>query len=48
MDRFSYVAGVCGEIKVDKSTKNSLVYAQNLEYKLGHFFDKAAEGSVGF
>jgi chitin synthase len=50
----SSIAGVCGEIEVDKNLhpKNILynwtVAAQNFEYKLGNLMDKCCESSMGF
>ena len=54
LDRDSRVAGVCGEIEVDKNMnpKNILynwtVAAQNFEYKLGNLMDKCCESALGF
>lgn len=54
LDRNRNIAGVCGEIAVDKNLhpKNVLynwtVAAQNFEYKLGNLMDKCCESSMGF
>ena len=54
LDSDSNVAGVCGEIAVDKNLHprnilyNWVVAAQNFEYKLGNLLDKACESSLGF
>ena len=54
LDEDANVAGVCGQIEVDKNLnpKNILynwtVAAQNFEYKLGNLLDKACESCLGY
>ena len=54
LDSDPNIAGVCGEIEVDKNLNpknifyNWTIAAQNFEYKLGNLLDKACESSLGF
>ena len=54
LDSSPDVAGVCGEIEVDKNLHpknifyNWVVAGQNFEYKMGNLMDKCCESSMGF
>jgi len=54
LDGDENVAGVCGEIQVDKNLHprnilyNWVVAAQNFEYKIGNLLDKCCESCLGF
>ena len=44
-----HLGGCCGDLEVDlKGGFNLLTYAQDYEYKLSHYIDKAFEGCFSY